>query len=274
MGNVLLLLCMRFTDPVFRPLGSVMNILNKMPAIQSRTKPGYFNDMDMLEIGNGGQSDSEYVIHFSMWALQSSPLLIGTNIGTLSPSNLAIYSNPAIIALNQDKSAGGAHRNWRYFVDPDETGEGEISMWTRTLDNGDRVVAFLNAANTSQAMNASMDEIFFDERTAGAYQQPEELRQSWDVYDLWANRMSNDEARSILNGNATGIGANSTTRYNATAVSYEEGIMANKTALLGQKIGRIMPSGTFTAEVARHSVGMFRLRAASTPAPLIRRDEL
>jgi alpha-galactosidase len=62
-----------------------------MPAITSRTMSGYFNDMDMLEIGNGGQTDSEYVVHFSMWAINSSPLLIGTNIGTLSPANLACY---------------------------------------------------------------------------------------------------------------------------------------------------------------------------------------
>ncbi|KAF2641333.1 glycoside hydrolase [Massarina eburnea CBS 473.64] len=253
---------------------SVMNILNKMPAIQSRTMGGYFNDMDMLEIGNGGQSDSEYVVHFSMWAINSSPLLIGTNIGTLSPENLAIYSNPAIIALNQDKSGSAARRNWRYFLDPDETGEGEISMWTRSLDNGDYVIAFLNAANTSQSMNASMNEIFFDARTAGAYQEPEQLRQTWDIYDLWANRMPNEEARSILNGNSTGIGANSTTRYNATATSYEQGIKANATVLLGAKMGSIAPSGTFTAEIARHSVGVYRLRAVSTPAPLRRRDEL
>lgn len=35
---------------------SVMNILNKMAPIVSRSQPGAFNDMDMLEIGNGGQS--------------------------------------------------------------------------------------------------------------------------------------------------------------------------------------------------------------------------
>lgn len=43
-----------------------MNILNKMAPITSRTQSGYFNDMDMLEVGNGGMTDSEYVIHFSM----------------------------------------------------------------------------------------------------------------------------------------------------------------------------------------------------------------
>lgn len=251
---------------------SVMNILNKMPAIQSRTMSGYFNDMDMLEVGNGGQSDSEYVVHFSMWAMNASPLLIGTNIGTLSPSNLAIYSNPAIIALNQDPSASAAIRKWRYFVDPDETGEGEISLWTRTLDNGDTVIALLNAANSTMKMNATMNDIFLDQRTAGAYREPEELRQTWDIYDLWANRMSDTEAASIINGSVP-VSANSTTRYNATATSYAKGLESNSTALMGVKVGSIAPSGTFSAEIARHSVGVYRLRAQPTHG-LRKRDEL
>ncbi|PSN62788.1 glycoside hydrolase [Corynespora cassiicola Philippines] len=240
---------------------SVMNILNKMPAITSRTMSGYFNDMDMLEVGNGGQTDEEYVVHFSMWAINSSPLLIGTNVGTLSPANLAIYSNPAIIALNQDKSAGAAKRIWRYMMDPDDNGQGEISLWSRTLSNGDRVIALLNAANNSMTMNASMTEIFFDEATAGAYRAPEELSMTWDVYDLWANRMSEEEAASVLDGSAAEIAADSATRFNATATSYEDGIKNNHTALIGVKVGSIEPSGTFSAEIARHSVGVYRLRA-------------
>jgi alpha-galactosidase len=114
-------------------LGSVMNILNKIPSITSRTMSGYFNDMDGLEVGNGGQDDNEYVTHFSTWAINSSPLMIGTNIATLSPQSLSILSNPPIIALNQDPSAGAAVRKWRYLVDPDDYGQGEIALWSRTL---------------------------------------------------------------------------------------------------------------------------------------------
>ena len=35
---------------------SVMNIIEKMAPIQSRTTSGYFNDMDALEVGNAGQN--------------------------------------------------------------------------------------------------------------------------------------------------------------------------------------------------------------------------
>jgi len=54
-----------------------------------------------LKVGNNGIDDNEAISHFSMWALMSSPLIIGTDVRTLTAPNLAIYLNPAVIALNQ-----------------------------------------------------------------------------------------------------------------------------------------------------------------------------
>jgi alpha-galactosidase len=254
---------------------SVMNILNKMAAIQSRTMSGGFADMDMLEVGNGGQDDNEYVTHFSMWALMSSPLLMGTNVLTLNPGNLAIYSNPAVIALNQDPSASAGIRKWRYYVnDTDQYGQGEIALWTRTLHNGDTVIALLNGGNSTRTMNATLSDIFLDQSTAGTFVPAAELGESWDVYDLWANRMSNAEAASILNGTAPLVtsSTNSTTRYNATALSYSEGLNQTNPALFGSKVGTIAPHGTWTAQIPRHSTGLYRLQKGSSPKR--KRDEL
>ncbi|KAH8846523.1 hypothetical protein MCOR21_008158 [Pyricularia oryzae] len=246
---------------------SVMNILNKMAPITSRTQPGAFNDMDMLEVGNGGQSDSEYVLHFSMWAMMSSPLLMGTNIPGLSPAHLSILSNPAVIALNQDVTGTTAVRKWREVItdDVDDDGQGEVALWTRVMNNGDTVIALINAANSSRTMRATAKDIFLDQATAGTYLPAPELSTPYDVYDLWANRMSDDEAASVLAGNATSIGANSTsvTRYNATALGYAQGLSQDHPALFGKKVGRIAPGGVWEAEVDRHSVGLFRLRNAT-----------
>ena len=251
---------------------SVMSILNKMAPIQSRSMSGGFADMDMLEIGNGGQDDNEYVTHFSMWALMSSPLLIGTNVLTLSPANLAIYSNPAVIALNQDPSAGAGIRKWRYYVEEkDKYGEGEISLWTRVLANGDTVIALVNGGNSSRMMNATAEDIFLDQATAGTYVPAPEFSESFDVYDLWGNRMSDGEASSLINGNGT-MGDNSTTRYNATMMSYADGLAANNTALFGTQVGTLAPMGTWSAEIPRHSVGLYRLRPAGSS--MRKRDEL
>ena len=46
---------------------SVMNILNKAAPVLNKGQPGAWNDLDMLEVGNGGMTDDEYITHFSMW---------------------------------------------------------------------------------------------------------------------------------------------------------------------------------------------------------------
>jgi alpha-galactosidase len=257
---------------------SVMTILNMLPAIQSRSMSGAFNDMDMLEVGNAGQTDAEYIVHFSMWALNSSPLLIGTNMLALSPASLSILANPAVIALNQDPSAAAAIRVWRADVpETDDTGQGEISLWTRVLDNGDTALALLNAGNVSRVMQARAADLFLDQGTAGTYGPAAEMDFAWDVYDLWANRMPYAEAARALNGTGEGggalaVGTNATvTRYNATRMSYAEGLRKNAPALFGAKVGTLAPGGTWRATVDRHSVGLFRLRRA---AGVRRRDEL
>jgi alpha-galactosidase len=81
------------------------------------------------------------------------------------------------------------------------------------------------------------------------------------VYDLWANRMSETEAAAILNGTIGDIPANSTTRFNATQMSYMDGVKSGHAALMGKQVGTLLPSGTFSAEIARHSVGVYRFRS-------------
>lgn len=254
---------------------SVMNILNKMAPTYSRTQTGFWLDMDTMEIGNGGMDDNEYVTHMSMWSLMSSPLIIGTDLRSLTSANLAIYSNPAVIALNQDPSGMAAYRVWRYTcTDVDRYGQCEYALWVKSLENGDQAVALLNAANSSMTMNASLYDIFLSDSLSGTSMPASQLGQAWDVFDLWANRMSDREAHNVLNGTAGPVtmSSNSTTRYNATEKSYADGLMANATALMGRKIGTVAPHGTLTADVARHSVGLFRLRLVMGDGHV--RDEL
>jgi hypothetical protein len=44
----------------------VTNIMNKASFIVSKAQPGAWNDLDMLEVGNGAMTDAEYVAHFSI----------------------------------------------------------------------------------------------------------------------------------------------------------------------------------------------------------------
>ncbi|VDB95294.1 unnamed protein product [Peniophora sp. CBMAI 1063] len=64
------------------------------------------NDMDMMEIGNGNFTVEEERTHFAAWILMKSPILLGTDLSKLSSDQVAIVSNPALLAFHQDSSVG------------------------------------------------------------------------------------------------------------------------------------------------------------------------
>lgn len=249
---------------------SVMNILNKQAAFPSKSQPGAWSDMDMLEIGNGGMDDEEYKLHMTMWAAAKSPLIIGSDVRSLDANAYSIYLNPAILAISQDPTGSSIVRKWRYFLDPDSNGQGEISMWSGSLAQGDYILVLLNAANSSMSMNATLADIFEDN---GGAQAPE-AQESWDLYDLWANRMPNATANMILNANSTMAATNVTQYYwNATETSFADGIAANNTLLMGSLVGSVEALGTVTADVPRHGVMAYRMRSRGASSTR-KRDEL
>ncbi len=56
----------------------------------------------MLEVGNDGMTDTEYVTHFSLWSITKAPLIIGCDVTKMSAATLATLTNPEVIAVNQD----------------------------------------------------------------------------------------------------------------------------------------------------------------------------
>ncbi|KAJ7593911.1 glycoside hydrolase [Mycena floridula] len=64
------------------------------------------NDMDMLEIGNGALTIQEQRTHFAAWIFLKSPILLGTDLSLLNSTQLAIISNPELIAFHQDTTIG------------------------------------------------------------------------------------------------------------------------------------------------------------------------
>jgi len=56
----------------------------------------------VLEVGNGGMTDTEYITHFSLWAITKAPLLIGCDVTKMSAATISTLTNPEVIAVNQD----------------------------------------------------------------------------------------------------------------------------------------------------------------------------
>lgn len=205
---------------------------------------------------------------------------MGTNIPKMTASTYSILANAAVIAINQDAAGMPAYRVWNRPADVDDYGQGELSLWVSTLSGGDYAIALLNAGNTSLQMNATLEEIFVDKATTGggSTKGPLPSSEGWDLYDLWANRMDDFTANSILQGNATVNGtnmdnSNSTMLYNATEMAYADGVKMNNNALLGAKTGSVPPLGTIQVMVPRHGIALYRLRAQEG-ASMKKRDEL
>lgn len=239
---------------------SAMNILNKASSYPDKGFPGNWNDLDALEVGNGGMSDTEYVSHFTMWALVKSAMLMGNDIRSLDAAGYSILTNPAVLAVSQDPLGSAAVRRWRYFVpDTDAWGQGDISMYSGQLAGGDYVVALLNTGSQARLMNATLTDIFVDDGGMMSAQ----AAMSWDMYDLWGNRMPLNVAQAVRDRNSTqGVQDLGKYWYNATATSYADGLAKNDTLLLGTKTGSVGPKGTVTAMVESHGVKAFRLRPA------------
>ena len=85
-------------SPDIRPRwSSVKNIIQKNLYLSAYVGKGHYNDMDMLEVGRGLKPEEEEV-HFGMWCIMSSPLLIGCDMTTIPEPSLALLKNKELIA--------------------------------------------------------------------------------------------------------------------------------------------------------------------------------
>jgi alpha-galactosidase len=129
--------------------------------------PGHWNDPDMLEVGNGGMTTTEYRTHFSLWCLLSAPLIAGNDLRSMSAETLDILSNAEAIAIDQDSLGKPAQR---IFV------RDQIEVWRKPLSNGDAAIGVFNRGETGQAVSLTWAEL-------GSDHPPHTLRDLWQHAD-------------------------------------------------------------------------------------------
>jgi len=111
----------RTTDDIEPNWRSVAKIINENSFIAWASDFYGYNDMDMLEIGNGDLNFEESKTHFTAWALMKSPLIIGTDLSKISKESLEILKNTELIAINQDPVVGTSVTPFRWGVNSDWT---------------------------------------------------------------------------------------------------------------------------------------------------------
>ncbi|TGZ19706.1 hypothetical protein DV517_46800 [Streptomyces sp. S816] len=88
----------RTTGDISDSWSAMLSIVKQNLPLAPYAGPGHWNDPDMLEVGNGGMTDTEYRSHFSLWSVMAAPLLIGTDLRKASPATFGILGNAEVIA--------------------------------------------------------------------------------------------------------------------------------------------------------------------------------
>jgi alpha-galactosidase len=144
-----------------------IHILDLQNGLESYAGPGHWNDPDMLEVGNGGMTTTEYRSHFSLWCILAAPLIAGNDIRSMSPEIAEILTNKELIAVDQDQLGMQGRRVKR---------DAELEVWARQLADGSRAVALLNRGTAEKNISVTWSEIGY----------PDYLPAS--VRDLWARK--------------------------------------------------------------------------------------
>jgi len=142
----------RISQDISAKFTSVTSIIDTSAADVAWAVPGYFNDMDMLEVGNGMTEDQD-TAHFIMWAIMSSGLNAGNDVRSQSAATQALLTNTGVISVNQDALALQA-------VSDTVDSSGSLQVWTKPLaTNGTRAVALLNRGATAAPITVNFSNL-------------------------------------------------------------------------------------------------------------------
>lgn len=155
----------RFNGASDNGLLSMVQIFHRNVVLDGYGGSGGWNDPDMLEVGNGGMTTVEYRSHFALWCLMAAPLLIGTDLRSISEADAAILKNTDLIALDQDPLG----RQGRL-----EASEGDLHLLVKDLEGGDVAVGVFNEGEQSGSLDIDWVSLA-GERAGGAT-----VRNLWD----------------------------------------------------------------------------------------------
>jgi len=145
----------------------MLDIVDEQVGLESYAGPGHWNDPDMLEVGNGGMTNTEYRAHFSLWCLLAAPLIAGNDVRSMTPEIRDILTNKEVIAVDQDALGKEGTRVSK---------DGDLEVWSRQLQDGGRAVILLNRGATETSITANWESLGYPAHLAAS------------VRDLWAHK--------------------------------------------------------------------------------------
>jgi alpha-galactosidase len=165
----------------------VLQILDKQVGLEEYAGPGHWNDPDMLEVGNGGQTNTEYKSHFSLWCMLAAPLMAGNDLSNMPDSIHTILTNKDVIAVDQDTMG---LQGFKFLT------MGNVEVWVKALTGGDAAFCFLNRGSQTIDLN-------FDWKKHGIYHSSTDkngfklAKNIYQVKDLWSHKVIGATAENL-----------------------------------------------------------------------------
>lgn len=170
----------RTTPDIMPKWSSVLGIYEINVLLYKYSRPGAWNDPDMLEVGNGDLTYEENKTHFTLWCMMSAPLILGNDIrkfikadGSIDTENdvYKIITNKDLIAVDQD-SLGVQCRRIKT--------NGAEDVLVKPLENSELAVCFFNKANSPAKMEYSIRDI-----VCSSFVETQ-LADNYIIRDLWS----------------------------------------------------------------------------------------
>lgn len=129
----------------------ITEALDIVEPMREWTKPGQYNDPDMLMVGvRNTLTLTENRAHMSMWAMLSAPLIAGNDIRNMSADVRATLTNRDVLAIDQDSLVRQADR---------VRDDGDAEVWAKPLSDGSVAVALLNRGSGSRQISTTLSQV-------------------------------------------------------------------------------------------------------------------
>ncbi|KAI2464131.1 carbohydrate-binding module family 35 protein [Annulohypoxylon bovei var. microspora] len=144
----------RISNDIYNAWRSIWRISNQVVPFYKSTVVGAYPDMDMLIVGLDALSLQEEKFHFSMWAINKSPLNFGapTDQQLTPAASLDVLRSEEVISINQDSLGKQARLVRRYT-------EEEWDIWAGELSGSRTVIGIANWKNDSQTVEFDLSAV-------------------------------------------------------------------------------------------------------------------
>ena len=172
----------------------ILEILDKQNGLEKYTRPGGWNDPDMLMVGLYGKgkssgkkgcTDTEYKSHFALWCMLAAPLIANLDVRNMNEPSKNILLNKDMIAIDQDSLGKQAVR----IID-----NNGINIYLKKLSGGEWAILFLNRNNNTVNITFDWKKLRLDDKiSAKGYKS----LTGYNLYDIWKHKKAGNTNKPL-----------------------------------------------------------------------------